>query len=111
MSLDADVLMVEWEHVVDNIVELGCDDRSVVEDVLKECGEKIHDKYVILVDEHVEYDAMHVLCATIEHLFDVDDCFGAIYDIGLTYIGGVYSDKGRIDKQMMDGFIRRLTTD
>ena len=93
MSMSVDVLMFGWKSIVDQIVNHGCDNRDVVEEVLCMYGEKICDKYVIVIDEHREEDAFSVMCYALDSLFDVDDTFGTIYDLDFDYIGGDYSDK------------------
>lgn len=95
MSMSVDVLMFDWDIIVDQIVNNGCDNRHVVEEVLQMYGEKICDKYVVLIDEHREQDAFSSMCSSIESLFDVEDCFDTIYKLDFEYIGGDYSDKSR----------------
>lgn len=97
MSMSVDLLKFDWKTLVDHLLDNGCNNRYVVEGVLRMYGEKICDKYVILLDEHQDEDSMSMVCHIIESLFGIEDCFDTIYDIDFDYIcstyGGSYIDE------------------
>lgn len=86
MSMSIDVLMFDWGVLTDALVEHGCDDREVVEEVLNLYGEKICDKYVMLHTDCYDPDSVYEMCDAMETIFDVEDCIGCIYDLGFNYI-------------------------
>ena len=92
MSMSADMLMFDWDTIVSQIVDHGCPNRNVVEEVLQMYGEKICDNYVIMSDDHRDIDELHMVCNAIESLFDIEDCFGVVYALDFRYIGGWSSD-------------------
>ena len=106
MSMSVDVLLFDWKSIVDQIVNNGCNNRHVVEKVLQMYGEKICDKYVILLDDHKEEDSISMVCHTIESLFGIEDCFGIMYDIDFDYIcdayGGSYEDEEEELKRLIE---------
>lgn len=104
MSMSVDVLKFDWNTIVDQIVNSGCGNRHVVEQVLQMFGEKICDKYVILLDDHRVEDEFNRMCHAIESLFDTEDCFNTIYDLDFEYVGGRCSDKS----YEKDGELRKL---
>lgn len=92
MSMSINVLMFDWKVLVDHLVDYGCDNRQVVEDVLDLFGEKICDKYVILsTDYYGDLDPMFALSCAIETLFDIEDGFDLVYEVDHEYIGGADS--------------------
>ena len=95
MSDSADILMFDWDIIVDTIVNNGCDDRHMVEDVLKLFGEKIGDKYVILSSSHHDFgeDSLSPMCHAIDKIFGTDDMYSDVLDAESKYIGGWASDK------------------
>ena len=92
MSMSVDVLLFDWDIIVDQIVNHDCDDRDAVEEVLLLYGEKICDKYVIVINEHLVEDGFSLVCNAIDSLFDVDNIFDVIYDLEFDYICGDYPD-------------------
>ena len=95
MSTSADVLMFEWDDIVDTIVRNGCNDRHAVEDVLVLFGERICDKYVILSSSHYDSseDSLSPLCAAIDKIFGTDDMYSTMLNAEYKYIGGWASEK------------------
>ena len=93
MGYDTDVLMFDWNVLVHGFVRSGCYDREVVEKVLHMYGEKISDKYVLLmIEEYGDLCPTVLLCCAMESLFDIDGCSDTLFDMEYIVIGGGYSD-------------------
>lgn len=95
MSDSVDVLMFDWSTIVDSIVNKGCDNQQVVEEVLNLFGEKICDKYVILSSSYHDFseDSVSSLCDAIDKIFGTDDMYSDVLDVKHEYIGGWVSEK------------------
>ena len=95
MSDSAEILMFDWDIIVDGIVNSGCDDKHIVENVLNLFGEKIDDKYVILSSSYYDFgeDSLLPMCKALDKIFGTDDMYSDVLDVECEYIGGWSSSK------------------
>lgn len=95
MGDSAEVLMFDWDMIVDAITHKGCDDRHIVEDILNLFGKKIGDKYVILSSSHHDFseDSLSPMCHAIDKVFGTDDMYSDLLDVDYEHIGGWGSGK------------------
>jgi hypothetical protein len=108
MGMSVDVFMYDWSELVDNIVDGGGYDRSVVEDVLIMYGEKICDKYVLVSDEYMgDYDPMWSMCAALKLLFDIDEPDELLFGVEDTCIKG-YSGSCIDEEEELKRLSKRL---
>lgn len=95
MGYVTEVLMYDWNVLVDAMIEGGCNNQHVVEEVLHMYGEKICDKYVLLMIESFgDMCPSILLCHAFETLFDIEECDEMLFDTEHVIIGGMYSDNG-----------------
>lgn len=89
MGNDVDILLFDWNDTIDAFMGAGCYDRHVVESVCHMYGEKVCDKYVLLLNEYAyDNDPMLSLCVALDSLFDIEDSCDALFGVKYTYIDG-----------------------
>ena len=99
MWRDVEVFMYDWNDLVDTLAKDGHYNRYVVERVLKMYGEKVCDKYILVMDEKQMggSDPMWSLYSALQYLFGTDDLFdllsGAEYERIYGYAGSNDDEK------------------
>ena len=83
MGIEIEIYKYEWNKLIDDLLKLGIEDKTMLEELLLYCGEKENNSYYLLNNEAWEdSNCFYVLSDVIDQYFNINDSFDIFLKLG-----------------------------